>query len=263
MGTGCFDLVLNEELMKEARERQTSDDVMIDQATNDNEYDINSTPILNATQYDANYGQRTPGGATGNYSVWEQQQNQFTPNPYNQQAGFGAMSPHYINTPQYNLQTPSYQLPQTPLYGASAYYQTPIANSPAYSPTNDARRPQSINSAAYSPSNAISPGTRNSPAYTPYQGSSAYVSNSGGSHYTPDSHIHSSPQYSPASNTYGSRIGAPYGASSSPRYTGGASSYDQNVAANSPMYNPTSPTYNPNNQAYKPVDNDEEEDNDN
>jgi len=97
-----------------------------------------------------------------------------TPNAYGAGISGNAMSPAYINSPAY-LQTPQYQQfsSKTPLYSgpASSYYaQTPAdgANSPAYSPTTDLRRPGSAGSAAYSPSNAISPGTRNSPAYTPY-----------------------------------------------------------------------------------------------
>jgi DNA-directed RNA polymerase II subunit RPB1 len=40
MGTGCFDLVLNEEMMKEAKERQRQDDAMADYQTNDQDEEL-------------------------------------------------------------------------------------------------------------------------------------------------------------------------------------------------------------------------------
>lgn len=250
MGTGCFDLKLDEDMLQHAilRVQDDNEDTMHGITTVDDE-DENpmSTPMPESTPDNLMHGGETPG--TGNYSTWDQEN--ITMTPVHGQAALTQSPMNYINSPAYQGATPTYDF-KTPIYVPNNSDGTPAGmpgdtSSPVYSPS---AQPGGASSVNYSPSAGISPGTRSSPAYgqTPS--------------YSPESHIHSSPQYSPStSNQYGaSTVRA--GTTASPRYSaGGNSTYQADAAgyAASPVYNPTSPGYAPATEGYQPIQEDEDE----
>ncbi|GLI67975.1 hypothetical protein VaNZ11_012311 [Volvox africanus] len=138
--------------------------------------------------------------------------------------GYSPTSPGYSPTsPAYSPTSPAYS-PTSPAYSPTSPAYSPT--SPAYSPTSPAYSPTSP---AYSPT---------SPAYSPT--SPAYSPTSPG--YSPTSPAYSptSPAYSPTSPAY---------SPTSPAYSPTSPAY----SPTSPAYSPTSPTYSPTSPTYSPT----------
>jgi len=236
LGTGTFDLYLNESMLKDAIElyNQDEDEDAFDSAGQP-EYPTMSTPnaaaspMMSPTYFSA-YSPAAGDGAA------------FSPGPG--VAGSGPSSPSYaVMSPSYSSRDAS---PASPTYSPSSPAYSP--SSPAYSPSSPAYSPSSP---AYSPSSpAYSP---SSPAYSP--SSPAYSPSSPA--YSPSSPAYSpsSPAYSPSSPAYSPS--SPAYSPSSPAYSPSSPAYSPSSPAyspSSPAYSPSSPAYSPSSPAYSPGD---------
>ncbi|KAL6754081.1 hypothetical protein V8C86DRAFT_2713077 [Haematococcus lacustris] len=237
LGTGCFDLVLNEALLQDAFDVATGTaDVQMMDADG-----VRMTPGRSPM--------RTPGPQSPSHmmsplnSPWIGSGVGFSPGP----AGFspGPMSPsHSPTSPRYSPTSPAYS-PTSPAYSPTSPAYSPT--SPAYSPTSPAYSPTSP---AYSPTSpAYSP---TSPAYSPT--SPAYSPTSPA--YSPTSPAYSptSPAYSPTSPAYSPT--SPAYSPTSPAYSPTSPAYSPTSPAyspTSPAYSPTSPTYSPTSPTYSPT----------
>ena len=206
IGSGCIDLMLDQEKLKEAKET---------------EYGTNNS-ILPEDMYIV-----SPDIAPS--SPIEPQQDVTSPinvNLYSPLQGspFHATSPQYDSSP-----SPAYSPDDEYAPGVSPAYDP---TSPAYSPTSPAYSPTSP---AYSPTSpAYSP---TSPAYSPT--SPAYSPTSPA--YSPTSPAYSptSPAYSPTSPAYSPT--SPAYSPTSPAYSPTSPAY----SPTSPAYSPSSPAYSP------------------
>ena len=204
MGTGCFDLMLDKEILRnEAISRNIKEDIEAigKNYVKDEEEDVMMTPYAMNTP---DVTGQTLGSETPMLSEW---------------GGNAAMTPVYEGggyggaagmSPAYNLGTPNYAAGQSPSYGARSPIYSPTNSngtpaSPQYSPTQLSRH----SPAAYSPS-GMSPGIA-SPSYQPVTLQSPSYSPVMNRNYA-----HNSPQYSPTAT--------------------------RNVAQ-SPSYSPTTPAY--------------------
>ncbi|KAF5837019.1 DNA-dependent RNA polymerase II largest subunit [Dunaliella salina] len=216
LGTGSFDLLLNEAALQDAFEVQLGS--AFDMAAYDN---VQMTPGRSPA--------RTPGpqSPSGMYSPI---QSPFTAGGVGFSPGPGAMFSPGPQSPGYSPTSPRYS-PTSPAYSPTSPAYSPT--SPAYSPTSPAYSPTSP---AYSPTSpAYSP---TSPAYSPT--SPAYSPTSPA--YSPTSPAYSptSPAYSPTSPAY---------SPTSPAYSPTSPAY----SPTSPAYSPTSPAYSPTSPAYSPT----------
>eukprot|EP01134_Creolimax_fragrantissima_P005297 CFRG5297T1 len=225
LGTGEFDLFLNEDQLQFAHEVPQVADY------NKSMFDsfVPSVGIF-TPQHDAmspQYGGYSPSGMSPNGAA------SFSPMPDS-----GAFSPHWSGSPSspgqpWSPSSPAYT-PSSPAYSPTSPGYSPT--SPAYSPTSPGYSPTSP---AYSPTSpAYSP---TSPAYSPT--SPAYSPTSPA--YSPTSPAYSptSPAYSPTSPSYGATSPA------SPAYNPTSPAY----SPTSPAYSPTSPSYSPTSPAYSPT----------
>eukprot|EP00899_Mesostigma_viride_P002361 jgi/Mesvir1/12125/Mv00383-RA.1 len=249
IGTGCFDLLLNDEMLADAIELQFST------------YD----PDMGRTPGRSPSHSATPmreGGMSPSYLVSPSQSpfstysplgnSMFSPLPGSASPSYSPSSPGYSPTspthsptsPAYSPTSPSYS-PTSPKYSPTSPTYSPT--SPAYSPTSPAYSPTSP---TYSPTSpAYSP---TSPAYSPtsprYSPSSPGISPASPS-YSPTSPTYSptSPKYSPASPAYSPT--SPKYSPTSPSYSPTSPSY----SPTSPSYSPTSPSYSPTSPSYSPT----------
>ena len=237
LGTGEFELYLNEGMLKDA---QPTDTETGDGFENSEGYLEGAATPGNGLGSATPFGEGsplpfgTPGMSPGN--------NMFSPgpgaspfggamfspgveqspgpgnlSPYNAGGGGGGMSPGYSPTsPAYSPTSPAYS-PTSPSYSPTSPAYSPT--SPAYSPTSPSYSPTSPQYSPTSPS--YSP---TSPAYSP----------------TSPSYSPTSPQYSPTSPSY---------SPTSPAYSPTSPSY----SPTSPQYSPTSPSYSPTSPAYSPT----------
>jgi DNA-directed RNA polymerase II subunit RPB1 len=248
IGTGCFDLHLDEEMLKQA-------------------ISIEQNPIMGSHYGDASpFAPRTPGGMRTPYIGDDQSPaypyspsvmhtpyggdaafSPIAPSPYSDAGGFSPYPTSPYGTSP--LRSPSYS-PTTPhgdAYSPSSPAYSPT--SPAYSPTSPAFTPTSPSysptSPAYSPTSpAYSP---TSPSYSPTSPSYSPTSPS----YSPTSPAYSptSPAYSPTSPAYSPNVGGPHASPRSPSYSPTSPAYSPTSPSYSPhassSYSPTSPTYSP------------------
>eukprot|EP00475_Leptophrys_vorax_P015512 TRINITY_DN21840_c0_g5_i1.p1 TRINITY_DN21840_c0_g5~~TRINITY_DN21840_c0_g5_i1.p1 ORF type:complete len:941 (+),score=219.62 TRINITY_DN21840_c0_g5_i1:162-2825(+) len=264
-GTGEFDLLLNQKILKNAIEYGDVTGGLYD---NDPIFDPtpiydSGTPMSNAAGYfgpvDASFspafayspsgGPASPGGPRspfgGGYTPASPMYSPTSP-------AYSPTSPAYSPTsPAYSPTSPSYS-PTSPAYSPTSPSYSPT--SPAYSPTSPSYSPTSPSysptSPSYSPTSpAYSP---TSPSYSPT--SPAYSPTSPS--YSPTSPAYSptSPSYSPTSPAYSPT--SPSYSPTSPAYSPTSPSYSPTSPAyspTSPAYSPTSPAYSPTSPAYSPT----------
>lgn len=247
LGTGAFDLLLNEEELASAVDLLADDD--------DYEYgDGFMTP-----------GRMTPGhmtpSRTPHYTpnrdpdqVADQMHfsplrdimfsplrgSPMSPGPISPAAGAGysPTSPGYSPTsPGYSPTSPGYS-PTSPSYSPTSPGYSPT--SPGYSPTSPGYSPTSP---TYSPTSPTYSPT--SPTYSPTSPTYSPTSPT----YSPTSPTYSptSPTYSPTSPTYSPT--SPTYSPTSPTYSPTSPTY----SPTSPTYSPTSPTYSPTSPQYSPT----------
>ncbi|KAJ3017197.1 UNVERIFIED_CONTAM: DNA-directed RNA polymerase II subunit rpb1 [Siphonaria sp. JEL0065] len=249
IGTGCFDVLLDEEKLAEAHDMNDPMQASFgyDQALGA------QTPYLDrgaATpmSYDGSYspggqalfspsygGAWTPAGGAGQTAY----ANANSPGGYSPSSpNFSPSSPSYSPTsPSYSPTSPSYS-PTSPSYSPTSPSYSPT--SPSYSPTSPSYSPTSPSYSPTSPS--YSP---TSPSYSPTSPSYSPTSPS----YSPTSPSYSptSPSYSPTSPSYSPT--SPSYSPTSPSYSPTSPSY----SPTSPSYSPTSPSYSPTSPSYSPT----------
>jgi len=248
VGTGEFDLFLNERLLAKAIEAQLQPDDDFRnrmpyspsggfspmQSPSRTPYDDGRTPMYSpsATPYD-------PTGAS--FSPFTSQSPFFDNVEFSPAAspggGYSPTSPGYSPTsPGYSPTSPSYS-PTSPSYSPTSPGYSPT--SPSYSPTSPSYSPTSPSYSPTSPSySPTSPSySPTSPSYSPT--SPSYSPTSPSYSPTSPSYSPSSPQYSPTSPSY---------SPTSPSYSPTSPSY----SPTSPSYSPSSPTYSPSSPSYSP-----------
>jgi DNA-directed RNA polymerase II subunit RPB1 len=221
LGTGEFELYLNEEMLKDAQP-----------------IDVGADGFDDAGGYLE--GSATPGGGLGNATPF----GEGSPMPFNTpgmspfSAGAG-FSPGPGQSPFTGAFSPGPDASPGP--GFSPYQGAGVAQSPGYSPTSPSYSPTSPSYSPTSPS--YSP---TSPSYSPTSPSYSPTSPS----YSPTSPSYSptSPQYSPTSPSYSPT--SPSYSPTSPAYSPTSPSY----SPTSPSYSPTSPSYSPTSPQYSPAD---------
>ena len=240
VGTGSFELVLNESMLANAISHMVNTERMYE---------------------DTNSGWATPWqGNTPSHTDTNSPAPDFTsfsPGPLNSPEFMGSpssptytsspayhSSPYYSTSPLYSPSSPSYS-PTSPLYSPTSPSYSP--SSPSYSPTSPSYSPTSPSysptSPAYSPTSpSYSP---TSPAYSP--SSPSYSPTSPSYSPTSPSYSPSSPSYSPTSPSYSPT--SPSYSPTSPSYSPTSPSY----SPTSPSYSPTSPSYSPTSPSYSPA----------
>ena len=239
LGTGYFDLMLNETSLKEY-----SSNVVENTYIDINDNDGFGTPF---------YGGSTPNSMGSPFnSPYHNQRfspTSGTPNPYGSRAGFSpSSSPGYPSSPGYSSPRGSYSLTSPNYSPSSPSYSSPYSpSSPNYSSSSPNYSPSSPN---YSPSSPnYSPSSPNySPSSPNYSPSSPNYSPSS-PNYSP-----SSPNYSPSSPNYSPS--SPNYSPSSPKYSPSSPNYSPsspNYSPSSPNYSPSSPRgYSPSSPSYSP-----------
>ncbi|PVU90271.1 hypothetical protein BB559_000101 [Furculomyces boomerangus] len=256
LGTGSFDVVLDEDMLQHAVLDPRSQGFDLAAAPNPPLYSIsagNMTPQM--TPYDS----RSPayidysslsspitavfspivdsGGASPSWSGLSPYSPAVGISP-NSPAAYVPASPAYSPTsPGYSPTSPSYS-PTSPSYSPTSPSYSPT--SPSYSPTSPSYSPTSPSYSPTSPS--YSP---TSPSYSPTSPSYSPTSPS----YSPTSPSYSptSPSYSPTSPSYSPT--SPSYSPTSPSYSPTSPSY----SPTSPSYSPTSPSYSPTSPSYSPT----------
>lgn len=217
LGTGSFDLHLNENMLKHAIELQ-----------------LDPTGGMGGGMMGAGGYGMTPGRSPGPNAT-----------PYHEMA----MSPSYLMSPNFRASPLASDAQFSPYVGGLAFSPGPNYSpaSPGYSPASPMYSPASP---GYSPTSpAYSP---TSPNYTPealtYSPSSPNYSPTSPS-YSPTSPSYSptSPSYSPTSPSYSPT--SPAYSPTSPAYSPTSPSY----SPTSPSYSPTSPSYSPTSPSYSPT----------
>ncbi|KAJ3171954.1 DNA-directed RNA polymerase II subunit rpb1 [Geranomyces variabilis] len=264
MGTGCVDVILDEEMLK----RAPADPRMamgighaMDSGFNSGFMSPAHTP----------YFDRSAGGYTpmGGYSPMVGPV-AFSPYGADGAMGKGGMGPSFSpgyspSSPSYSPTSPSYSptspnySPTSPSYSPTSPSYSPTSpsyspTSPSYSPTSPSYSPTSPNYSPTSPSySPTSPSySPTSPSYSPTSPSYSPTSPS----YSPTSPNYSptSPSYSPTSPSYSPT--SPSYSPTSPSYSPTSPSYSPtspNYSPTSPTYSPTSPTYSPTSPTYSPT----------
>ncbi len=256
VGTGCFDVVLDRERIRDALDSRIFDaqaaaafghsagaEVSVfamspQMATNDFDFGAAAfSPIHGA-------GGATPGyasAASPSYSPTSPSYSPTSPSYSPTSPSYSPTSPSYSPTsPSYSPTSPSYS-PTSPSYSPTSPSYSPT--SPSYSPTSPSYSPTSPSYSPTSPS--YSP---TSPSYSPTSPSYSPTSPS----YSPTSPSYSptSPSYSPTSPSYSPT--SPSYSPTSPSYSPTSPSY----SPTSPSYSPTSPSYSPTSPSYAPADDD-------
>jgi DNA-directed RNA polymerase II subunit RPB1 len=234
-GTGEFDLLLNQSMLKHAMDFEQYE--MAYRADNYATPIFSSTPenVMHYGHYDQNMGSFSPGPMSpGGLYPYPQSPGVL----YSPSNSYGVSSPGYSPTsPSYSPTSPSYS-PTSPSYSPTSPSYSPT--SPSYSPTSPSYSPTSPSYSPTSPS--YSP---TSPSYSPTSPSYSPTSPS----YSPTSPSYSptSPSYSPTSPSYSPT--SPSYSPTSPSYSPTSPSY----SPTSPSYSPTSPSYSPTSPSYSPT----------
>lgn len=265
MGTGAFDVMIDEGMLKSLPETAIKADVPLVKGT---KVDGAATPYDSGDHYDDEYiegdanvafspmaDSGSPadrsGGFTeyGGMSSYAPTSPGFAPtSPFSNYAtspGFSPTSPSYSPTsPSFSPTSPSYS-PTSPSYSPTSPSYSPT--SPSYSPTSPSYSPTSPSYSPTSPSySPTSPSySPTSPSYSPTSPSYSPTS----PQYSPTSPSYSptSPQYSPTSPSYSPT--SPQYSPTSPQYSPTSPSY----SPTSPQYSPTSPQYSPTSPQYSPT----------
>mmetsp|Transcript_12511 Transcript_12511/g.12559 ORF Transcript_12511/g.12559 Transcript_12511/m.12559 type:complete len:317 (+) Transcript_12511:1339-2289(+) len=247
MGTGCFDLMLDKEILKSEAIIQAKDikvDVNSDFFTAgeiDDEPMNTPHPVYTPSQTDMMTGNTSEYNP--NLSVWGGDA-QFTPvqGEDNYAIHSNPSSPgNYIQTPNYEARSPGYEV-RSPIYnGGQGDARGGMTNNYASiaSPNYSSMSP-SMNPAALSPNYSPTANryTHASPQYSPT--AQNYSASPGYSPTTPSYGMNSN-----GGNTYSSNYQSPL----TPKYNG-----PPPAAAASPLYNPMTPHYqDPSNQVKKEV----------
>ncbi|KAG2501690.1 hypothetical protein HYH03_000192 [Edaphochlamys debaryana] len=285
LGTGAFDLLLDESALESAFDVQVGNLAFGDDMLNtpgrftpgrsphrtpgpmspSHMLSPMHSPWVGGAFSPAGVGSFSPlhGGASGpmspGYSPTSPRYSPTSPGYSPTSPAYSPTSPAYSPTsPAYSPTSPAYS-PTSPAYSPTSPAYSPTSpayspTSPAYSPTSPAYSPTSPayspTSPAYSPTSpAYSP---TSPAYSPT--SPAYSPTS--PTYSPTSPAYSptSPQYSPTSPNYSPT--SPSASPTSPRYSPTSPNYSPtspNYSPTSPQYSPTSPQYSPTSPQYSPT----------
>ncbi|XP_049850665.1 uncharacterized protein LOC126323716 [Schistocerca gregaria] len=244
IGTGMFDLYLNDKLLKDAVVIQLN--THPSQASNFMDYlsfgfnEMHSSKLSNVNLYDPT---TTPvSSPTGN--VMSPYVGALSPIPQNPTSP-QSPSPGYgysqsISNDVYSS-SPSFYAPGSPAYPHSFPSYSPTSPS-SYSPTSPSSYPPT--SPSYSPTSPSSYSPA-SPSYSPTSPSYSPTSPS----YSPTSPSYSptSPSYSPTSPSYSPT--SPSYSPTSPSYSPTSPSY----SPTSPSYSPTSPSYSPTSPSYSPT----------
>ena len=255
LGTGAFDLYLNEKMLAQAVEVNYSAEGMESGAISG--YGAMGmtpshpmTPGWDArTPYSYSYSpSATPydmHGATFSPHPESPYADQYSPSFSPASPGYSPTSPSYSPTsPSYSPTSPSYS-PTSPSYSPTSPSYSPT--SPSYSPTSPSYSPTSPSYSPTSPSySPTSPSySPTSPSYSPTSPSYSPTSPS----YSPTSPSYSptSPKYSPTSPSYSPT--SPSYSPTSPSYSPTSPSY----SPTSPSYSPTSPSYSPTSPSYSPT----------
>ncbi|KAG2393795.1 hypothetical protein C9374_003559 [Naegleria lovaniensis] len=247
IGTGCFGLFLDEELLKQAVAvkpmyvmETTAKSTMFGSIGVSTPYHTGMATPYHSVSTPGYHGVSSPWTSTPVSRTPSPEHGGFSPSPYNSAFSPIAGSP---TSPGHHGYSPT-----SPSGGYSP-------SSPAYSPTSPNTGGYSPSSPAYSPTSpSYSP---TSPAYSPT--SPAYSPTS--PNYSPTSPAYSptSPNYSPSSPAYSPtspRVTSPSYSPSSPAYSPTSPSYSPtspNYSPTSPAYSPTSPSYSPSSPAYSPT----------
>jgi len=274
LGTGCFDCVLNQEMLEKSvalHSHPMGGDGYTDQPM---------TPFG---------GGQTPFG--GMYSPY--QSPSLTNSPYlhehgasfSPQIGEEGMSPRFgtpsspsstdvtPSSPYYSPSSPGGPSPSSPSYSPSSPSYSPSSpnmspSSPSYSPTSPSYSPSSPSysptSPSYSPSSPVNTygASPTSPSYSPTSPSYSPANSQYGTSPTSPSYSPTSPSYSPTSpssysptspsyspaNQFGTSPTSPSYSPTSPSYSPSSPSY----SPTSPSYSPTSPSYSPTSPSYSP-----------
>ncbi|KAI9348768.1 DNA-directed RNA polymerase II largest subunit [Zopfochytrium polystomum] len=240
IGTGSFEVLLNEEMLQNAHEipdvsssmQMSSDYGMMGAATPYHASTASPLYSPNGADYGGSRVVFSPIYVDGKMTP---ARGGFSPFP---SSPFGATSPKYSPTsPGYSPTSPTYS-PTSPSYSPTSPSYSPT--SPSYSPTSPSYSPTSPSYSPTSPS--YSP---TSPSYSPTSPSYSPTSPS----YSPTSPSYSptSPSYSPTSPSYSPT--SPSYSPTSPSYSPTSPSY----SPTSPSYSPTSPSYSPTSPSYSPT----------
>eukprot|EP01130_Rhizamoeba_saxonica_P005130 TRINITY_DN2059_c0_g1_i3.p1 TRINITY_DN2059_c0_g1~~TRINITY_DN2059_c0_g1_i3.p1 ORF type:complete len:1618 (-),score=436.10 TRINITY_DN2059_c0_g1_i3:130-4983(-) len=258
LGTGSFDLLLNDKMLQDAIEipdkllqPAVDDHYGYMSATSPSHYNYAQTPQRSPSSPRdfVSMGMFSPGHSPGfqspGYSPASPGYSPASPGYSPASPGYSPTSPGYSPTsPGYSPTSPGYS-PTSPGYSPSSPGYSPTSpgyspSSPGYSPTSPGYSPTSP---GYSPS---SPGySPTSPGYSPT--SPGYSPTSPGYSPTSPSYSPSSPAYSPTSPAYSPT--SPSYSPTSPAYSPTSPSY----SPTSPAYSPTSPAYSPTSPAYSPT----------
>ena len=224
LGTGEFQLYLNEEMLKDAQPTDTVAATVFDDF-GEALVEVTATPgggLSSRTPFGDGSMPFSPGTSPA-HSIFSPGLGaspfaaQFSPGPGAGPwpAGLPTFSPSYSPTsPGFGSRSPAYS-PTSPSYSPTSPAYSPT--SPSYSPTTPSYSPTSPQ---YSPT---------SPQYSPTS-----------PQYSP-----TSPQYSPTSPSY---------SPTSPSYSPSSQSYSPSYGgATSPQYSPTSPSYSPTTPQYSPT----------
>jgi DNA-directed RNA polymerase II subunit RPB1 len=242
VGTGAFDLLIDQEAVKTTEELVELDHVALyGGALAPGMTPSRSPSHMTPSRLLSPSAMLSPSNAGGVTTSPFNDNVQFSPSNVQfspMGAGYSPTSPAYSPTsPAYSPTSPAYS-PTSPAYSPTSPAYSPT--SPAYSPTSPAYSPTSP---AYSPTSpAYSP---TSPAYSPT--SPAYSPTSPA--YSPTSPAYSptSPAYSPTSPAYSPT--SPAYSPTSPAYSPTSPQY----SPTSPQYSPASPQYSPSSPAYSPA----------
>ena len=279
VGTGSFELLLNEKMLQHAIPHSNIPHLMYDDtdgydsgyvtpmsgtprwgATPDHYGDV-SPNVANFSPISNTHGAKSPGSPLFGYAA--------SPNYYSSSPIYSHSSPNYAPTsPSYSPTSPSYS-PTSPSYSPTSPSYSPTSpsyspTSPSYSPTSPAYSPTSPTYSPTSPSySPTSPSySPTSPSYSPtspsYSPTSPSYSPTSPSYsptspsYSPTSPSYSptSPSYSPTSPSYSPT--SPSYSPTSPSYSPTSPSYSPTSPSYSPSYSPTSPTYSPSSPTYSP-----------
>ena len=253
VGTGSFDIVLDEESLKNAPIQPTFAGMLDSNAHLIGGMSPARTPWFDHGGMSPSVGGASPvgnvifspvgagatmfGGATPGYPSGIMAMNS-SPSYSPSSPGYSPASPSYSpSSPSYSPTSPSYS-PTSPSYSPTSPSYSPT--SPSYSPTSPSYSPTSPSYSPTSPS--YSP---TSPSYSPTSPSYSPTSPS----YSPTSPSYSptSPSYSPTSPSYSPT--SPSYSPTSPSYSPTSPSY----SPTSPSYSPTSPSYSPTSPSYSPT----------
>lgn len=275
MGTGCFDLMLNQEMLDNSELPEMASDVDepdnlvviedTDSFARTPEVNYNSSPFVMAGGVSPTHDGMDMGFSPLVKSASETPYYSASMSPSGR-GSFSPVSPGYSPTsPGYSPTSPGYS-PTSPGYSPTSPGYSPTSpgyspTSPGYSPTSPGYSPTSPGysptSPGYSPTSPgyspTSPGySPTSPGYSPT--SPGYSPTSPG--YSPTSPAYSptSPGYSPTSPGYSPT--SPAYSPTSPGYSPTSPNYSPTSPAHSPTspkYSPTSPGYSPTSPAYSPT----------